>query len=91
MTNKITNLTKINIEEYRQRNPKFHIIIKRISETEAFLINVSPCKFSKSDLCDENLTNGFKPESLEIIPALVPDISFEFELKTGAQFPSSTT
>lgn len=38
MKNNITTLIKINIEEYRKSNPKNHLLIKRISDTEAFLL-----------------------------------------------------
>ena len=80
MDNKVISLKKVNIEEYRKTNPGFHMLIKRISETEAFLLAVSPARFSEVDLIDYHLTNGIRPESLEIIPALTPDISFEIPI-----------
>lgn len=77
LNNKITKLTKINIEEYRQRCPQFYLIVKRISETEAFLLCVSPNKPSKFDLCNEDISQGMSPDSLEVIPALIPNLGFE--------------
>ena len=75
MKNNITTLTKIDIKEYRNANPKNHILVKRISETEAFLLSVSPSKFTEDDLLCEGITQGFNPDSLEIIPALTPNLA----------------
>lgn len=86
MDNKVINLKKVNIEEYRKANPKDHMLIKRISETEAFLLAISPARFSEVDLIDYHLTNGIRPESLEIIPALTPDISFEIPIDIDEDF-----
>lgn len=75
MKNNITTLIKINIEEYRKSNPKNHLLIKRISDTEAFLLAVSPSKFTEDDLLCEEITQGFNPNLLEIIPALRPNLA----------------
>lgn len=71
----ITSLNKINIETYRNNHPKNYFAIKRISETEAFLVVSSPSKLLKADLLNEEINQGMNPEGLEIIPALTPDLS----------------